>query len=365
MLKEYCSYPQRTRRGLRYCDKEASRDMVKAIAELSESAKSLLEAVGDASDVTLLRSWGNRGDDLIYAGTRRLLRDYSYRECDIRKLDQTPEGKTAIIAGGGAWCRPFHLIPEILPAVAARFSRVIVFPSSFDTEEAAVREALSRTQAVVFARERESYERIRHLCDARLAHDTAFFFDFAPYRSGFHQGVLNAFRLDAEASGAPIPEENRDISIDCATLDRWLWTISRHDLIRTDRAHVLIAAAMLGRRVEYRPSSYHKVPAIVEFSISSDQVALIEEKDSDGSGSSGPALEASIIRGGRLGTESSPLEQRLAAREAELAWASGELQESRRALKAMRESWSWRLTAPLRVLLDLGLNLQRLLRRTI
>jgi exopolysaccharide biosynthesis predicted pyruvyltransferase EpsI len=339
--------------------------MVKAIAELSESAKSLLEAVGDTSDVTLLRSWGNRGDDLIYAGTRRLLRDYSYREYDIRNLNQAPEGKTAIITGGGAWCKPYHAIAEMLPAVSARFSRVIVFPSSFDTEEPLVRKVLSQTRAVVFARERESYEQIRPLCDARLVHGAAFFFDFTPFKSGFHQGVLNAFRLDTEATGAPIPEKNRDISQDCATLDEWLWTISRHDLIRTDRAHVAIAAALLGRRVEYRPSSYHKMSAIVRFSISSDQVALIEERDSDGSGSSRPAPEASIVRGGRLETESSPLEQRLAAREAELAWASGELRESRRALKAMRESWSWRLTSPLRVLLGLSLNLRRLLRRTI
>lgn len=138
-----------------------------------------------------------------------------------------------------------------------------------------MREALSRTRAVVFARERESYEQIRHLCDARLAHDTAFFFDFSPYRSGFHQGVLNAFRLDAEALGAPIPKDNRDISSECHTLDEWLWTISRHDLIRTDRAHVAIAATMLGKKVEYRRTNYHKVPGIVEFSISSNLVTLI------------------------------------------------------------------------------------------
>jgi exopolysaccharide biosynthesis predicted pyruvyltransferase EpsI len=251
--------------------------MLKAVAELADSARLLLETVGDPSDVTLVRSWGSRGDDLIYAGTRRLLRDYSYRECDVRKLNQESAGKTAIITGGGAWCRPFHLIAEMLPAVEARFRRVIVFPSSFDTEETVVRKVLSRTGAVVFARERESYDQIRHLCDARLAHDTGFFFDFAPYQPGFHQGVLNAFRLDAEAAGAPIPEGNRDISSDCDTLDEWLWTISRHDLIRTDRAHVVMAAAMLGKRVECRSSSYHKVPGIVKFSISSSLVTLIDE----------------------------------------------------------------------------------------
>ena len=249
--------------------------MLRAVVELAATAELLRDAVGDTTDVTVVRSWGNRGDDLIYAGIRRLLRDYPYRECDIRRLDQTQAGKTAIVTGGGSWCKPFHAIPEMLPAIEARFSRVIVFPSSFDTEVPVVREALSRTGAVVFARERESYEQIRHLCDARLAHDTAFFFDFSPYRPGFHQGVLNAFRLDAEAPGTPIPEDNRDISSECETLDEWLWAISRHDLIRTDRAHVALAAAMLGKTVECRPSSYHKVPGIVRYSLSSNLVTLI------------------------------------------------------------------------------------------
>ena len=131
---------------------------------------------------------------------------------------------------------------------------------------------------MVFARERESYEQIRHLCDARLAHDTAFFFDLRslPVRlsPGSSQCVPPGRGGDR---GNLISQENRDISIDCGTLDEWLRTISQHDLIRTDRAHVVIAAAMLGKRVECRSSSYHKVPAIVEFSISSGQVTLLEE----------------------------------------------------------------------------------------
>ena len=139
-------------------------------------------------------------------------------ECDIRRVDRTPAGRTAIISGGGSWCKPFHAIPEILPAIEARFSRVIVFPSSFDTEAPVVREALSRTGAVVFARERESYEQIRHLCDARLAHDTAFFFDFSPYRSGFHQGVLNAFRRTRSRLERPFP---MTIAISQANATRW------------------------------------------------------------------------------------------------------------------------------------------------
>ncbi|HUB76582.1 MAG TPA: glycosyltransferase family A protein, partial [Solirubrobacteraceae bacterium] len=35
----------------------------------------------------------------------------------------------------------------------------------------------------------------------------------------------------------------------------------------TDRAHVMIAAALLGRQVEYASSSYHKVPAIADYAL--------------------------------------------------------------------------------------------------
>ena len=75
---------------------------------------------------------------------------------------------------------------------------------------------------------------------------------------------------------------NRDISLDCSSLDEWLWTISHHDLIRTDRAHVIIAAAMFGRRVEYRSSCYHKVPSIVDFSVASSEVTRIEDQTRTG-----------------------------------------------------------------------------------
>ena len=105
---------------------------------------------------------------------------------------------------------------------------MLVFPSSYHVTEPSVHAA---SGAIFFARERVSYEQIHGLCGARLAHDTAFFFPFGAYRAGFHRGTLNAFRRDSESLGAAIPEDNRDISDDCSTLDEWMWTISRHDTI--------------------------------------------------------------------------------------------------------------------------------------
>lgn len=247
--------------------------------EIEKSKVRLLDALAGASDITFIRSYGNIGDQLIYAGTRQLLSGLRYKEASILNLSGAG-GDLALISGGGAWCGPYHDMPKHLPLVEEKFRRVIVLPSSFDVSVESVRDALSKTKALVFARERVSYERIKSLCEADLAHDCAFFFDYSPFLLP-GDGWLNAYRTDDEAlRGGPLlsndqarpgelPADNNDISLTCDSLNEWLWTIARHKTIRTDRAHVMIAAAMMGKEVIYRASSYHKVPAIAEFALAS------------------------------------------------------------------------------------------------
>jgi exopolysaccharide biosynthesis predicted pyruvyltransferase EpsI len=236
-------------------------------ADLEAQRDRILGLVADASNVTFIRHRGNIGDDLIHAGTRRLLSDIPHREVGTWDL-RDAHGDTALITGSGGWCIPFHhQLPQALPVIEERFRRVIILPSTFDLAEPIVREALQRTKALVFARERESYEQIRHICNADIGHDCAFFFDFAPYRRR-GDGHLLAYRTDAESIRAALPVGNNDVSVSCFGLDHWLWTIARHDTVETDRAHVMIAAAMLGKRVTYSGTNYHKVPAIAAHSLS-------------------------------------------------------------------------------------------------
>jgi hypothetical protein len=220
----------------------------------------------DAPDVTFFRGRGNIGDDLIHAGTRALLSGVTHREVGTWNVGDV-HGHTALITGSGGWCRLFHhQLPAALKEIEERFDRVIILPSTFDLREPTVRDALQRTKALVFARERVSYEQIRDVCEADIGHDCAFFFDYRPYlRSG--QGRLVAYRRDVDSTRTDFPPENQDISASCFGLDHWLWTIARHETVVTDRAHVMIAAAVLGKRVEYHGTSYHKVPAIAEYSL--------------------------------------------------------------------------------------------------
>jgi exopolysaccharide biosynthesis predicted pyruvyltransferase EpsI len=249
--------------------------MLKSHEEAVEDSRdALFGAIGEPEDLTFIRLYGNKGDDLIYAGTRQLLARRFYKEVSVRDLDGV-SGHTALVAGCGGWCGPYHDMVEHLPLIETKFERVIIMPSSFDVSVPSVRSTLAATKAVVFARERKSFDDIGRLCDAKIAHDCAFFFDYRPYlRHG--EGCLVSFRTDKESARSVIPESNHDISKSCSSLDEWLWTIARHAVVKTDRAHVMIAAALLGKVVEYGTSSYHKVPSIAEYALKSFPVQRIE-----------------------------------------------------------------------------------------
>ncbi len=238
------------------------------LTDLREHSRAeILTAVGDEPDVTLVLGLGNMGDRLIAAGAHGLLSDRRYRTITVDELAGA-EGHTALMIGGGAFSQMYHEWATWALAVAElRFERVIVLPSTFEITVREVREALGRSEATVFARERVSFEAIRELCDARLALDASFFFDFGPFlRPG--SGVLNAFREDLEApDGLPLPTGNVDISDTAESLNQWLETIAEHAVVRTNRAHVVIAAALMGKEVQLGPMAGFKLQALADYAL--------------------------------------------------------------------------------------------------
>ncbi len=245
---------------------------------IEQSRRELLECIGPAPELTLVRGFGNIGDDLIWAGQRELLGGHIYREISIPELSNAT-GDTVLLSGGGAWSMSYHEhMPTVLAIAESRFERVIVLPSTFDVRVDRVREALANSRATIFARESESYLRIQGLCDARLAHDGAFFFDYAPFQESAHRsrigGTLQAFRTDRESMGqVEVPEDNDDISATAANLDDWLAKIAKYEKIKTDRAHVMIAAAMMGRKVEFSSGGYFKLEALARTLPSNSRVS--------------------------------------------------------------------------------------------
>lgn len=254
-----------------------NRPDIAVMPTLAESRARLLGALGAAPSMVFVRPYGNIGDEMIWAGARELLAGHIHREVSVDEISRE-RGELAVISGGGAWSRAYsEYMPEVLEIAEQRFERVVVFPSTFDTSVARVRAALQATRAVVFARELESYESIRELCDAQLAHDTAFFCPL-PEPAVPGEGTLQAFRSDRERNPAvAAPVGNDDISATTESLDAWLAAIAGHAEVRTDRAHVMIAAARLGKPVRYAPGNYFKVRAIAESCLADADVTPLPE----------------------------------------------------------------------------------------
>ena len=137
---------------------------------VEDSRDVLFRAIGEPEDLTFIRLYGNKGDELIYAGTRQLLARRFYKEVSVRDLGRV-SGHTALVAGCGGWCGPYHDMVKHLPVIETKFERVIIMPSSFDVSVPSVRSTLAATKALVFAREKTSFDGICRLCDARLAYE--------------------------------------------------------------------------------------------------------------------------------------------------------------------------------------------------
>jgi exopolysaccharide biosynthesis predicted pyruvyltransferase EpsI len=86
------------------------------------------------------------------------------------------------------------------------------------------------------------------------------------------------FRDDVEASDRELEPGNADLSkiYEFGTQNRELTTyttvrlmryIERFSSVRTNRLHICIAAALLGKAVDFYPNSYFKNKAVYEYSL--------------------------------------------------------------------------------------------------
>jgi len=96
--------------------------------------------------------------------------------------------------------------------------------------------------------------------------------------AGAPAGVLHAFRTDVEKTAVPLPVDNLDLANEfshgtksphaCHTgsfhMLRYLDTFKE---VHSNRLHVSIGAALLGKRVRFWPNSYWKNQAVYEFSM--------------------------------------------------------------------------------------------------
>lgn len=234
-----------------------------ALIDADGARAAIWAAVGEATPV-LVESGASPDAQLALAGATSLLG--ALARVPARDLGST-RGEVALFAPGTALTRPADpLLARLLAVAADRFDRVIVLPGSVALDEDLTRETLGRSPNVhVFASDGVSAAGMRSSgvrVHGEVLADLAFFLDYAPHRR-LGLGTLDAFREDSERCwGVPLPPDNDDVSVTAGSLADWLRRIARHRTVRTDRAYVMIAAAMLGKRVEFRADGSGRLEAI-------------------------------------------------------------------------------------------------------
>jgi hypothetical protein len=282
----------------------------RAAAAASDSPTERLLAA-ETGEVHLRLMRGNAGDALIHVATLALLARLGLPArhiVDDAALD--PAGKTIVVVGGGNLVPGYREAAGFLERVHARARRVLVLPSTIRGNQALLG-ALGPNVHLV-CREAVSYAHVGRFATragCHLDHDLALSLDARallaqppppfPWRALAAAGwrararavaaevaarglprreVLRCFRLDGERAGPPPPPGNRDLP---ALLEppagdpaatRWsahrlLAILDRAAVVHTDRLHVAIGAALLGKRVRLHPGCYDKNRSVYEHSL--------------------------------------------------------------------------------------------------
>lgn len=223
---------------------------------------------GLPSPVLLTDVPGNTGDLLIASGVDALLGDIvvdrvRYGEQDGRN------GRSLVIPGSGAWSQTYHeWLPELVLEASSVYEHVLVLPSSYDPSVPVVRRALARENVIAISREHASAVRVADLGHLRTHLDCAVFSHHLrhPVPVPHPEASLLALRTDLESALDPadLPSANRDLSAGPPDLSTWLTAITGAGRVVTDRAHVMLAATLLGRQVEFTNGGYWKNAALAE-----------------------------------------------------------------------------------------------------
>jgi hypothetical protein len=216
---------------------------------------------------------GNAGDGLIQAGLFQLCARLGIT-LEMIEYPGEKAGRHVLLIGAGCFCPGSSHMVDPVGFYASRFENVYVLPASFETSFGPVEKMLRAlpSNVTVFCRERTSYDGVCKLVpkpeNIFLDEDLAFHLDISPWkRPG--QGELNCFRTDNESRFRRLPRPNFDISKMGREFHHTLLLdlLANFATIHTDRLHVMIAGAMMGKKVCVFDGTYHKNRSVYEHSI--------------------------------------------------------------------------------------------------
>lgn len=230
-------------------------------------------------------SKGNWGDGLINYGTRQFFAFFGIEFEELNKSslqtdlnEEKFRDEVVVLGGGGAWSRNFNGARRVTEQIAEQAKSVVVLPTTYDLA------AVDADNVVYFARDRyNSCDKVPH---AFFCHDMALFADLAVAEPSNRVWRLFAMRDDREGHGiGKLVSNNFDISRlgdgDYRFVDPLFNIVNNFKLVCTDRMHVAIVGAMLGRKVMLVEGNYAKSRDVFKSSIekSFPNVTLHSAKD--------------------------------------------------------------------------------------
>jgi len=253
---------------------------LKALAMDRSAVERFIQARCAGKRVTYLANLGNMGDALIAHGAFQLLNRIGV-PFDICRTTDEVDAELLIVAGGGNLVEGLYSDIASFIAGQRRETEIIVLPHTVVGFTGPLLDRRDRLH--IFAREHRTYGALlrQGLPNDRvfLADDLAFGLDIPrfppPTRSR-----LTALRTDVEASGQfQLSDRNLDLSamivrhwddphIAEKASEMFLGILADYEHVLTDRLHVAIGAALVGRRVTFLSNSYFKNSAVYETSMS-------------------------------------------------------------------------------------------------
>lgn len=238
------------------------------------------------TNIVFKENLGNRGDDLIKLGRQKLFKENNLNISVISNRNK-PRNSIIIYEGGGAFHPDYPWAMNFIDKVSdpKLNNQIIVLPHSVVGDVVINRLSKVRKDCLtIIAREIPTYNRISCLENIRseIDHDTALYLtrdDLIDYIGAQYVGnyssnnpVLIALRTDKESVFDRDNKENKklrnmDLSESCKDLAEFLHIINSHETIITDRLHVGVAAAILGKKTLVADNNYGKISSIYDFSL--------------------------------------------------------------------------------------------------
>jgi len=254
---------------------------------------------------------GNGGDAFISHATYQLFDELKIKYKIVKSTDNLA-GKIIVYGGGGNLVDYYSYGADFLEKHFKESKKLIVFPHTINAGEKLLK--LFNNNTDIICREKKSFNFVKNtetnanvilmddmafniniektFSDAKkISNKTQFDLHYFSQSNKFrlakvgrclyrtsNNNTLNSFRIDQERTSKKIPRDNFDISIKFGILTftpnialriscLLLKYLDKFEIINTNRLHMGIGGAILGKEVNFYPNSYWKNECVYHYSM--------------------------------------------------------------------------------------------------